>query len=86
MLVIIHCFYKFCRGFIIKQKILIQLINCYEQLFKNQDHRHASLVKPEYMSWNMENEVNNKKFSDYLKDQGVKLYHTYLEPKVSIIE
>ena len=34
--------------------------------------------------WDMEKAVDSKKFSDFLKDQGVKLYHTYSEPKVSI--
>ena len=55
-----------------------QLINCYEQLFKT--------VKPEYMRWDMEKAVDSKTFSDFLKDQGVKLYHTFSKTKVSIAE
>ena len=84
MLVIIDCFSKFCWCFMVKQKTWKQLINCYEQLFNNQDHGHASPVKPEYMLWDWDKAVYSKKFSDFLKDQNVKLYHTYLEPKVSI--
>ena len=38
------------------------------------------------MWWNMEKAVDSKKFSDFLKDQGIKLYHTYSKPKVSIAE
>ena len=34
----------------------------------------------------MDKAVDSKKFSDFLKDQGLKLYHTYLEFKVSIAE
>ena len=34
----------------------------------------------------MDKAVDCKMFSDFLKDQGVKLYHTYSEPKVSIAE
>ena len=34
----------------------------------------------------MEKAVDSKKFSDFLKDKGIKLYHTYSEPKVSIAE
>ena len=32
----------------------------------------------------MEKAVDSQKYSDFLKDQGIKLYHTYSEPKVSI--
>ena len=38
------------------------------------------------MWWDMEKAVDSKKFSDFLKDQGIKLYNTYSEPKVSIAE
>ena len=38
------------------------------------------------MWWDMEKAVDSKTFSDFLKDQGIKLYHTYSEPKVSIAE
>ena len=34
----------------------------------------------------MEKAVDSNKFSNFLKDQGIKLYHTYSEPKVSIAE
>ena len=34
----------------------------------------------------MEIAVDSRKFREFLKDQGVKLYHTYSEPKVSIAE
>ena len=37
----------------IKQKTPEKLINFYEQLFNNQDHGHASPVKPEYMWWDI---------------------------------
>ena len=70
----------------IKQQTPEQLINCYVQLFNHQDHGYASPVKPEYMWWDMEKPVYSKKFSDFLKDQGIKVYHTYSEPKVSIAE
>ena len=76
ILVIIDCFTKFCWCFMIKQNNPKQLLNCYEQLFKT--------MKPEYMWWDMDKAVDSKKFNDFLKDQGVKLYHTYSEPKVSI--
>ena len=36
------------------------------------------------MLWDMEKAVDSKKFSNFLKDQGIKLYHTYSEPKESI--
>ena len=78
VLVTIDCFSKFCWCFILKQNNPEQLINCYEQLFKT--------VKPKYMYWDMEKAVDSKKFSEFLKDQGVKLYHTYSETKVSIAE
>ena len=31
----------------------------------------------------MEKAVDSIKFNDFLKDQGIKLYHTYSEPNVS---
>ena len=62
----------------IKQKTPKQLINCYEQLFND--------FKPEYMWCDMEKAVDSKKFIYFLKDQGVNLYQTYSEPKVSIVE
>ena len=34
----------------------------------------------------MEKAVDSKKFCDFLKEQNVKLYHTYSGPKVSIAE
>ena len=76
MLVIIDCFSKFCLCFMIKQKTPEQLINCYEQLFNDQDHGHASFFKPEYLWWDMEKAVDSKKLCDFLKNQGIKLYHT----------
>ena len=78
MLVIIDCFSKFCWCFMIKQKNPGQLINCYEQLFND--------VKPEYMWQDIKKSVASKTFSNFLKDQGVEIYHTYSEPKVSIAE
>ena len=94
MLAILDCFSKFCWCYMIKQKIPEQLINFYEQLFNYQDYGHkglghtspASPVKPEYMWWDMEKAGDSKKFSDFLKNQGVKLYHTYSKTKVSIAE
>ena len=38
------------------------------------------------MWWDMEKAIDSKKFSDFLKDQEVKLYHTFSETKVSISE
>ena len=61
----------------IKHKTPEQLIDCYEQLFND--------IKPEYMLWDMEKAVDSKKFSEFLKNQGIKLYHTYSEPKVPIV-
>ena len=58
----------------IKQKTPEQLLNCYEQLFND--------FKPEYMWWDMDKAVDSKKFSNFLKDKGIKLYHTYSEHKV----
>ena len=34
----------------------------------------------------MENAVDSKTFSDFFKDKGIKVYHTYSELKVSIAE
>ena len=76
MLVIIDCFSKFCWCFIIQQQTPEQLINCYEQLFND--------VKPEYMWLDMKKAVDSTKFNELLKDQIIKLYHTYSELKVSI--
>ena len=78
VLVIIDCFSKFCWCFIIKHKTPEKIINCYESLFET--------VKPEYLWWDMEKAVDSKKFSNFIKEQNVKLYHTYSEPKVSIAE
>ena len=61
-----------------KQKTPEEIINCYESLFKT--------VKPEYLWWDIEKAVDSKKFSDCFKEQYVKLYHNYSEPKVSISE
>ena len=52
----------------IKQIIFKQLINCYQQLFNDQDHGNASFVKPEYMWWDMEKAVDSTKFNNFLKD------------------
>ena len=38
------------------------------------------------MWWDMEKAVDSKKFSEFLKDQGVKLYQTFSETKISIAE
>ena len=34
----------------------------------------------------MEKSIDSKKFKEFLDNQGVKLYHTYNETKVSIAE
>ena len=60
----------------IKQKTPEEIINCYESLFKT--------VKPEYLWWDMKKAVDSKKLSIFLKEQNVKLYHTYSGLKVSI--
>ena len=49
-------------------------------------NNYLKTFKPKYMWLDMEKAVESKTFNDFLKDQGVKLYQTYSEPKVSIAE
>ena len=78
MLVIIDCFSKYCWCFMFKQKFPEQLINCYEQLF--------NVFKLDNMWWDIKQPVDSNKFSNLLKEQYIKLYHLYSDPKVSIAE
>jgi hypothetical protein len=78
MLVIVDCFTKYCWVYMIKRKTPEEIITCYEQLFR--------IAKPRYLWWDMEKAIDIKKFKEYLIKEGVELYHTYSEIKVSIAE
>jgi len=78
VLVVIDVFSKYCWIEYMKNKNIDSCIDAFKKVFKER--------KPKLLWMDQERSVDSKRFGEFLTEYQVKLYHTFSEVKVSVVE